>query len=59
MRKSEEDLEKDLKTLSRVSKFYSLDKSLVNRSKGYLINHQNVIDQLTPEEENHLLGKLS
>lgn len=59
MRKNEEGLEKDLRTLGRIEKFYNVEENLVSKAKGYLINHQHNIDQLTPEEENRLLGKLN
>ena len=36
-----------------------VDKTLMNKTKGYLVNHENYIDELTPEEENGLLGKLN
>ncbi len=58
MRKNEEGLEKDLRTLGRIEKFYNVEENLVSKAKGYLINHQHNIDQLTPEEENRLLGKV-
>ena len=44
MRKNEEKLEKDLRTLHRIDKYYTIDKSLVNKTKGFLVNHENYID---------------
>jgi hypothetical protein len=59
MRKSEENLTKNLRTLNRIERFYSVDRGLVNKAKGYLINNENFVDQLTPSEENGLLQKLN
>ena len=44
MRKNEEKLEKDLRTLHRMDKYYTIDKSLMNKTKGYLVNHETYID---------------
>lgn len=44
MRKNEENLEKDLRTLNRIDKTYTVDKSLISKTKGYLLNHENYID---------------
>lgn len=50
MRQSEEQLEKDLKTLRRLEKNYKIDEGLVKRAKNYLTHHETVVDHLTAED---------
>ncbi len=59
IRKNEENLQKDLTTLKKIENFYNLENKLVNQAKGFLVSNQNVMVELTPDEENNLLAKLN
>ena len=46
MRESSEQLERDLQTITKVSKYYSLEKDLKNKAKAFVYNNQTTDEQL-------------
>jgi hypothetical protein len=59
MRKTNENMEKDLLIIQKIKKWYKLDEELARRARSHIINNKVVDSQLHPEEENGLLLKLS
>ena len=45
--------------MNRIEHEYNIDKGLINKSKGFLVNNSNMVDQLCPEEENKIMTKLN
>ncbi len=56
--KEEEELEHNLSTLSKMTKFYKMDHELSNSAKENLISNQKSFDNVYPEDENAVLSKL-
>lgn len=50
MRSKQEELEKDLQTVSKMAKFYNLEKKLENKAKHFLISNQIQTDSLKPSD---------
>jgi hypothetical protein len=40
MRKQSEELERDLQTISKISKYYNLEKKLQNKAKNFIVSNQ-------------------
>lgn len=59
MRNKQEELEKDLQTVSKMAKYYNLEKKLENKAKHFLLNNQIQTDSLKPSDENGLFMKLN
>jgi sulfur relay (sulfurtransferase) DsrF/TusC family protein len=50
IRKQEEILAQDISTITKMAKYYDLDKSLVEKAKNYLISKKIELNDLTVEE---------
>lgn len=59
MREQSEELERDLQTISKISKYYSLERKLQNRAKNFLFSNQVKSEELKVEDENRVLMKLN
>jgi hypothetical protein len=51
MRSEQESLEKDLSSLSKISKEYKLDEELENSARTYIIDNKTSVNDLLPDEE--------
>ena len=51
MRLEQESLEKDLSSLSKISKEYKLDEELENSARTYIIDNKTSVNDLLPDEE--------
>ena len=58
MRERSEDLERDLQTITKISKYYSLEKGLRNKAKTFIFNNTTSTDDLKMQDEQQLLNKL-
>jgi hypothetical protein len=58
MRKLDDILSHDISTISKMAKYYDLDKGLVEKAKNYLVCQKQEHADLTPEEEESTLKKL-
>jgi len=58
MRKEDEILSRDISTISKMAKYYDLDKNLVEKAKNFLVCQKKSKADLTPEEEETTLAKL-
>jgi hypothetical protein len=59
MREQSEELERDLQTISKMSKYYNLERSLQNKAKAFLFSNQVRGEELKVEDEKRVLQKLN
>jgi hypothetical protein len=59
MREQSEELERDLQTISKMSKYYNLERSLQNKAKAFLFSNQVRGEELKVEDEKRVLLKLN
>lgn len=59
MREQSEELERDLQTISKISKYYNLERKLQNRAKNFLFSNQVKAEELKVEDESRVLMKLN
>jgi len=59
MREKKEIMERDMQTISKISKYYNLDRKLTNKARTFIFNHQNNSEELKIEDEKKLLMKLN
>lgn len=59
MREQSEELERDLQTISKMSKYYNLERSLQNKAKAFLCSNQVCSEELKVEDEKRVLLKLN
>ena len=50
MREQAEQLERDLQTISKISKYYNLERKLQNKAKNFLFSNQVKSEELKVED---------
>ena len=59
MREQSEVMERDLQTISKISKYYNLDPKVQNKARNFIFNNQRKNEDLKIEDENLLLNKFN
>lgn len=52
-------MERDLQTISKISKYYNLEPKLQNKARNFIVNNKMRNQELKSEDENRLLMKLN
>lgn len=52
-------MERDLQTISKISKYYNLDPKVQNKARNFIFNNQRKNEDLKIEDENLLLNKFN